>query len=69
MVSANTIWYINWLDESYIDLLHNHHGNITGLQYCSKGDVLASCDDHGVIIIWDTIHWNVISQYITKKVL
>ena len=49
-------------------MTHGHHGNITSLCYSTSKDHIASCDDNGYVIVWNTQTWNQDIIYKTKAV-
>ena len=66
--NRNDIWHIDWNKQCHLNMTHGHHGNITSLCYSTSKDYIASCDDNGYVIVWNTQTWNQDIIYKTKAV-
>ena len=66
--NRNDIWHIDWNKQCHLNMTHGHHGNITSLCYSTSKDHIASCDDNGYVIVWNTQTWNQDIIYKTKAV-
>jgi WD40 repeat protein len=67
VVGGASVYYIDWMNGSYHDILHHHHGNVSALCYSLDGRVMASCDVSGSLIVWDAVTWQSVTQFTTRN--